>query len=90
MTCAKKRAKFGLTKPEGAGLRNVAQPASRKLKQAAQRSSDLSGQRKRHCPGHPFPLGVERHRLAATAFEWGSTGLILGHPFQAEDEVGQD
>jgi len=53
-------------------------------------ASDLSGQRERHCPGRPFPLGVERHRLAATAFEWGSTGLILGHPFQAEDEVGQD
>lgn len=83
-----------LIKPEGDECEldygNVAQPASRKLKQAAQRSSDLSRQRKRHCPGHPFPLGVERHRLAATAFEWGSTGLILGHPFQAEDEVGQD
>jgi putative SOS response-associated peptidase YedK len=38
----------------------------------------------------PVSLRVERHRLAATAFEWGSTGLILGHPFQAEDEVGQD
>ena len=50
----------------------------------------LSGQRKRHRSVRPFPLGVERHRLAATAFEWGSTGLILGHPFQAEDEVGQD
>ena len=37
-----------------------------------------------------FPLSVECHRLAATASECGSIGLILGQPFQAEDEVGQD
>jgi len=40
--------------------------------------------------GAPAPLRVERHRMAATALECGSTGLILGNPFQAEDEVSQD
>jgi hypothetical protein len=37
-----------------------------------------------------FHLSVERHRMPAAAFECGSTGSILGYPFQAKDEVGQD
>ena len=53
----------------------------------------LAASRQRRLPEFaalPLPLSVECHRLAATASECGSTGLIFGHPFQAEDEVGQD
>ena len=44
-------------------------------------ASDLSGRRAR-LSGSPVPLSVERHRLAATACEYGRTGLILGQAGQ--------